>query len=71
MKRWAAFVAGTVVLLGLVANVALSAAPPSAPTLEDAVKVGAQEEMALPAGAVQIDCAPGMSTLPPYTQIER
>jgi hypothetical protein len=41
------------------------------PTFEDADAIGAAELKLLPADAVQVDCAPGMRTAPPFTRPSR
>ena len=43
--------------------------PLRSPTLEDARLAAAEQLRLLPANAKQVDCAPGMRTLPPYTTL--
>lgn len=38
-----------------------------APTAEDAARAASEQIKTLPAGAVQVECAPGVPTLPIYT----
>jgi hypothetical protein len=37
------------------------------PTLEDARRTAAEQLKVIPAGARQVECAPGVATFPPYT----
>jgi hypothetical protein len=39
------------------------------PTLEDARRTAEEELKLLPANASQVDCAPSMATVPPFTRL--